>query len=833
MALRFANKNTGTLDVHGPINILQPPINSLGETSGVVRIGSVSASLMAGPSTMSSSLSLSGNVNFNKLQQRDKYNRLLMGTAKRFEFGEAPDPGSNTPYANQLATSPTWTQSAVGLRHGFVSQAISSSNYEIQNLNAYFSGTDNLETSAVPASGNLYYSKQNRFRHVIYKLSASINLPDKPGNLTLCSTEEYGTRATGSNHFYQGSGSYRNNNINNPSVFEVFVPEYGKIRDIKVWVEFVHDRRCGFRPSTGSAFLLGGTGSYADDYAHHHGLQNIVIALKSPNVNFDFAHPLWNSKRLKEKFNNVISTGSIFRSSYLLWAGHFAEGISGISSSYQFSQASRFNYTFDVLPFYTIKNEATSSNRILHYGMYDTDIDMRTIFTDSSTTPNYRHTNYLYPNANINSLGGTVYSIADPNKGLLKNITGSSKLTNMRYSIPANSHVTGYNIPWMLDSRIPPGYLFGESYTTYNDFDGTAVTTPMSPPNGWYTNSINEFLTTGSNLGPETIKPFYPLLDDVYVKKINSVDIYRFFEQCDVSAVCTTAAGAAIPSEIIDLSSYDGMRPGLKGTEVHGVWKLLIGNADLGYGDSNYGIVSKNGYWFRNLRLEFILDQNPGSNNINNHGRKFNIGNSVPSKPGKNFLGIISGSYKGSELPYQAYSLNKNSLILTQPNFTIPLPTKEPLDLGVNIIYTNVAEEYGRSYGITDNTGSDYTNYAVFTRITGTLAERLTGSGQGALHAYLHNEFGTPYIPISSGSGNIRDIGNINELAKQKAMVSELLLQKPAIKQSQTLQAVLSRNNYFETLSQKRERLLSELNTYEEEDFEGELSAQLLGYFNK
>src|SRR5205085_1403595 len=74
-------------------------------------------------------------------------------------------------------------------------------------------------------------------------------------------------------------------------------------------------------------------------------------------------------------------------------------------------------------------------------------------------------------------------------------------------------------------------------------------------------------------------------------------------------------------------------------------------------------------------------------------------------------------------------------------------------DRGTNNVLVAVPEEYGRTVGITDNTGS-FTDFAVFSRITGTLQAFLTSSGHESMRrAYLRNEFGTPFIPLSSGSG--------------------------------------------------------------------------------
>lgn len=56
-----------------------------------------------------------------------------------------------------------------------------------------------------------------------------------------------------------------------------------------------------------------------------------------------------------------------------------------------------------------------------------------------------------------------------------------------------------------------------------------------------------------------------------------------------------------------------------------------------------------------------------------------------------------------------------------------------------------------KASGITDSTAS--ANWAVFSRPAGEFADAISGSDhEHARWAYLHNEFGTPFVPISSAS---------------------------------------------------------------------------------
>lgn len=138
--------------------------------------------------------------------------------------------------------------------------------------------------------------------------------------------------------------------------------------------------------------------------------------------------------------------------------------------------------------------------------------------------------------------------------------------------------------------------------------------------------------------------------------------------------------------------------------------------------------------------------------------------------------------------------------------------------MGINYVYTLPRDnDYGRTVGITDNTGSNLNDFAVFTRLSGTLADRLTGSGQGALYSYLHNEFGTPYIPISSGSGLSPSlfVFDAGESGLSRQFISDLLEQKTILKRSNNLQSVLSRNSYLNDTLARRRQILVDLDVAE------------------
>lgn len=1230
-------------------------------------------------------------MNERRKYERGVYDRLIQGKATRFEVAEDPppgysssfsfaDPNPTTPFSTMTVGPPSWTQNGIGLRHAYVIPEISASQHEASSLNGFLSGVMAMEDTPVPASGNIFYSKQSRFISKTYALTASALLPVLPAAQDRTpARDEYASRSL----FLPGSGSYRNTTIFNPSMFEVDVPDYGRIRDIKVWVEFIHDHRGG--PGSGSfagnPFLAGGTGSAG--YYPKQGLQGVQVALRSPNVTFDFAHPLWNEGTVKgfEKWpvstvnSQYRSVPDLLKSSYLLWAGHSCEedlgyalgsqtgsnpdylpsspftlrnitsssigpGINNAVSDDYTPNYSLFNYfpafrtistlpivgtsmqvlyptgvpgdpsfntqiyqyfsddgttlnpapqmffsssggtgfgfyvsaarlrknnkaapfvygstiypgvgtnfavremgdgnfrpwihrwpivvgnteTYGIIPFGadsfydmaidqdnnahfiyyswrgdlgisipnyaflsgaamttayvppgTIQNNTvplypnytvfvgrkmttsanisaglnstvtvdgvfnyvvgqhiqihsggvqetttinsitdsthfkadigTSSygplatiypaaggtemwnqsgslmmlgeldnpvlnggfdstpagsvgaypqievdkNNMLHvvyvdsnnmsvkyakkpvaytqwsgswsfelvfkhaapstypthlsmdldsnndphiayslfdgstdniyyahsgtggwnltkvasisglhlgtriklnsqnvphivttltnfdgsgneavvlftsssfagwsrrnlyydksdnprelsinfdvndlirvysgggnlegiwetrlpqqgkYNEYNTDIDMRTIFTDSSRNLNPRNIAPLYASPKGDSPGesgiygtlvvdGHVYpSPFSASIPLLESagVWGPSVSYVFDPTLEQSEHLTGSNCPWMFDDRVPPGIFKGLGYqATISSSLG------LSPPPGWLTGpggtaKVNEFPTTGSNLGPRDIQPVYPLLDDVYVEKI--------FDQPLIGSNLQI-----LPSSH---KKIIGFRPGLRGTEIHGKWRLLIGVA----GDVSGGNVVGNpraGIWFRQVRIEFLIDQGqPAKFPYASKALRFRK-NGVPAREGKRLVALISGS--------------------------------SAWDVGVNYVYSNVPVQHGRSVGITDSTGS--ADFSVFSQITGSLIDLLSGSGglTAVRNSYLSNEFGTPYIPISSGSSAIPsfDTFSVTDAAESRDIFSTTLNPKTLIPKDNTLRAHLTRAQVLKT----------------------------------
>ena len=247
-------------------------------------------------------------------------------------------------------------------------------------------------------------------------------------------------------------------------------------------------------------------------------------------------------------------------------------------------------------------------------------------------------------------------------------------------------------------------------------------------------------------LGPNNIKPVYPLLDDIYVQKI--------WDEISINQ-----NNQAIPSQRTQLI---GFRPGLRGTEINGKWQLLIGvNSDF---DVVNGMIGnpRSGIWFRQFRLEFIVDEGVEPFNMySSKERRFKKSAYVPQKDGKRLIDLLSGSSEW--------------------------------DIGINYVYTEQKPDYGRSIGITSDSGSSPDSFAIFTRITGSLADNI--SGTLVPYYYLNNEFGTPYIPLSSGSSISPFFAalTIEEATKSRQLINDILHQRPTIASSNTIQDTLNR----------------------------------------
>jgi hypothetical protein len=400
------------------------------------------------------------------------------------------------------------------------------------------------------------------------------------------------------------------------------------------------------------------------------------------------------------------------------------------------------------------------------YNEFNTDIDMRTIFADSSKNLNPRDLSWAYLSPSESSPNRSqIYGAAilesraysSPFSASIRllqsaGVWGASSSRIFDPTVDQSNHLTGSNCPWFFDDRVPPGIFKGLNYQAT-----ISSTLGLSPPAGWLsgpgaTADVNQFPTYGANVGPGTIKPVYPILEDVFVEKI-----------LDQSVL--TSNTSVLPANHTRLI---GFRPGLRGSEIHGKWKLLIGTA----GDVSGGNVVANaraGVWFRQVRLEFDLDVGEGVKHTYASKAYRFIKSGNPQREGKKRVQIMSGS--------------------------------AAWDIGINYVFTSVPDQYGTSHGITDLTSSD--KFAVFSQITGTLVDLLSGSGDiyRVRHSYLNNEFGTPYIPLSSGSGYLPsfDTFDVAEAKESRDVFAQTLNPKTLIPKDNTLKANLTRADVLKT----------------------------------
>ena len=203
-----------------------------------------------------SSLDIEGNLNFRRLKEKRRYNDWLRGDALRVDLGHDEDDG------NTYSTPPEWVQTRNGVNHAFVIQPLSASSYEEVNLNAYKRGTTQLEQTAVPVSSNDYYTKESARITKTYTLTASADLSGTHpfvGQLV----PEFGNMCF---------------NTNAGLEFKVNIPDYGKIENIRIWVEIVND-----------------TVSPPPFGFPTNGLFGLNMAIRSPNVKGFVSEPWANN----------------------------------------------------------------------------------------------------------------------------------------------------------------------------------------------------------------------------------------------------------------------------------------------------------------------------------------------------------------------------------------------------------------------------------------------------------------------------------------------------------------------------------------------------------
>jgi len=292
---------------------------------------------------------------------------------------------------------------------------------------------------------------------------------------------------------------------------------------------------------------------------------------------------------------------------------------------------------------------------------------------------------FIYPTNAYDTGNRNIYIIG----GLKQFLTTSGGIT----SYVTRSSAQGYSAPLI--------YVQGTSVL--------ANPNKLGIDSAWQGPSTGEILTAGAQLGPNDIKPVLPMLDNIYQQLIYS----------------------AVPSSMQQLtpnSRITGYRPGLKGTEINGIWKFRFAttpgtfnpNGDLT--QDHWPSLTSSQVYFRQLRIEFLVDETAGYSDIqyfNPARERLYRKSGVGFKNGKKLIDIISGS--------------------------------SWWDAGISYIYTSVQPEYGRTVGITNSSASD--DYAVFTQLTGALATYLTGTPNWFLNPPPGEGMpGLPYIPLSSAS---------------------------------------------------------------------------------
>ncbi|MFA5750532.1 MAG: hypothetical protein WC895_04945, partial [Candidatus Shapirobacteria bacterium] len=427
-----------------------------------IGIYEITADLQASPSSsVEASVEVLGNLNFRNEDERKLYNKLLVGTAKTSELPD--EPNNDTSYS----VPPSWTQQHTNTNQAFVESTLSSSQHEVTSRNSFLSGVFGLENSAVPASASVFYSKQNRFQKLIYKLSASALLPGADFSENPPSKIECVDRSGSVGYFVAGSGSYRCNSIFNPAEFEIEIPEYGKIRDVKVWVNFIHDIRGGPGDCVATAsnpFWFGGDGD-ANEYKKQ-GLQGVQIALRSPNVMFDNAHPLWNDERVSsfEKWpssgltQSFRSVPSLLKNSYLLWAGHACEDDLGMGFGVVTSSIDEVVNTtnpFAYLSGYTygkISKVIVDDNSKTHFVLYGCGATNSLIQVSMSSS-------YVYSECSIDDdvISEPAFSFNKNNKNIeymyVKGRPGSGDDTYVTFATSSSFGISTYVVRQLIDAQ--------------------------------------------------------------------------------------------------------------------------------------------------------------------------------------------------------------------------------------------------------------------------------------------------------------------------------------------------------------------------------------------
>jgi len=524
-----------------------PDIDSL-RVSGSVMSSLISPNVSYEPYSPvigSSSLLIQGSVTLGRGYEKSKLAATLLAQPVS-NIERIPFPSVTVIDAGLTGTfeSPSWTHASIGFNQAYVAVSLSSSDVENRYFNTFTSGTAPLESSPVPASATLHFSKEARLQTIMVRKSASAS--DTvirsgswvPQSFVAASGSLFSTvTGVAEDALVPGEGSSKQSSAWAPASILIPVSASGRLVDVKVWVELIQGS------SSGDPYPLG----------------NLGVAIRCPNLTWGNAHPIRNDPRLvrvytspgdtfsflagiHEGFRRMYAgTGSnvnrFYRDSFLLWEG-----------------PAIFDSTTD-------GNDPASGGGLdggqfmRNYAVWQKDRGMRTVFSDGASTPNPRH---LFGSPSGNFAGS-------PNAGV---------------STPRNS-AFGSDVPWTSESGIRGSQTFASA---------------GSPPKGWLngaggTNDVNEWPTTGVNYGTNSLRPIYPLLDSVICKK----------RVGNEAAPASGTSNSTVPDSYRpDL--WAGFRPGLRGVEISGSWELM-----LVAGGSFIDNPVPNWY-FRQVRLELTFE---------------------------------------------------------------------------------------------------------------------------------------------------------------------------------------------------------------------------------
>lgn len=391
----------------------------------------------------------------------------------------------------------------------------------------------------------------------------------------LTASSDWGGYTTSLGQLIQSSAS-----TTAPHIISISAPagadEGGRIVDVKLWIEVTQVSGNNLMPPLGQ----------------------FGIALRNPRVSWGHAHPIRNYLKDGTAYGPFETPSEFYRDTYLLWEP---------SGLYRDPSKARYGSLSGATDFSSTDDPAA------HSPVWDRDMGMRTVFCDGAHTRNPRDIYQVY----MGEFAGVRQSqraYSAPNFGFSPLGTTASMLGN------------GY--PWYDDPDISSS--FNNGYTG-------------APPPGWLsgpggTFAANEWPTSGSNVGPHFIRGVYPMLDDIYVRKLYQLTALQVTDEVDKSIT---------PKQY--WRDWIGFRPGLRGKEMGTRWEILFA-----HGLTGSGLLSYVGTYFRQARLEFTYELTPGTKRSDMRPpRSPRRSGVVPVKPGLNLVSVISGSKDFADLAAQ------------------------------------------------------------------------------------------------------------------------------------------------------------------------------------